>query len=179
MKILKINTIKKYKSFEDFSWHRFCNTEEFNSETNIFYGENGSGKSSICNIFKSASQNKSFSRYQPEDVKFQTDNSTFHYVNDVWDNTIQKNSMLFFDREFVDSNIQLGRNRGTQQGEQEQESGKLIIEFDSEAIKQRALKDDLAEVKEAKNIKLNEYQNNNKEILTFNLSDDERSLFFK
>lgn len=179
MTIKKISKIKEYKSFRDFSWRRFLNAENFHTKTNILYGENGSGKSSICNILKSVSQNKSFARYIPEEAELLIDNTQYKYGNQTWAGYIQQDSILFFDREFVDQNIHLGRSRGTQQGEQEQKSGKLIIEFDAEAINLRAARDKLAAIKEEKNGKLEDYQSNNRAALGFNLAEDEEKLFRK
>ncbi len=87
--------------------------------------------------------------------------------------------MLFFDKEFVEHNIHLGRDRGTQQGEQEQESGRLIIEFDGEAIRLRSVKDQLKKLQEEESKKVEEYQENNKTFLEFQLSSDEEIFFNK
>ena len=127
MTIQKIQHIKKYKSFRDYSWQPFLNNENFHEEVNILYGENGCGKTSVCNILKSVSQNKNFSRYFPEEVGLLIDDTEYKYENKLWTSSISNSSILFFDREFVDKNVHTGRDRGTQQGEQEQESGKLII----------------------------------------------------
>ncbi|MCL4354245.1 AAA family ATPase [Patescibacteria group bacterium] len=177
MKIQKIQKIQGYKSFRDYTWHTFCNAENFHPGTNLLYGENGSGKSSLCNILKSVSQNKDFIRYFPEGVKIQINNASYEYTNNKWGGLIPKDSILFFDREFVDLNIHLGRGRGTQQGEQEQKSAKLIIEFDAEAIKLRTERDRLIEVKDAKNSKLEEFQKENRTILDFRLTDGETALY--
>ena len=150
MIVKKLPIIKKYKSFQDYSWHNFFNTENFHPKTNILYGENGSGKSSVCNILKSVSQNKEFTRYYPEEAELLIDNNRYKYTNNAWDNYILRDSILFFDREFVDRNVHLGRGRGTQQGEQEQESGKLVIEFDGEAINLRTVRDKLLKIKRDK-----------------------------
>lgn len=179
MVIKKIISIKKYKSFRDYSWHRFLNAEKFHTKTNILYGENGSGKSSVCNILKSVSQNKAFVRYSPEETELLIDSTTHKYINSAWSSNIPQDSILFFDREFVDQNIHLGRSRGTQQGEQEQKSGKLIIEFDAEAINLRSIRDKLAQIKDEKNERLEEYLKSNKSVLDFNLSTDEEKLFRK
>ena len=61
MKIKKIKSIRGYKSFADFEWQRFCKNKDgqeliFQNFTAVF-GENGSGKSSICDVLKNVSQN--------------------------------------------------------------------------------------------------------------------------
>lgn len=177
MKIQKIQKIQKYKSFQNYTWHTFCNTLAFNPKSNIVYGENGSGKSSLCNILKSVSQNKNFYRYFPEFAKLQIDNTSYEYSNNNWNGLISKDSILFFDREFVDMNIHLGRDRGTQQDEQEQRSAKLIIEFDAEAIKLRAERDRLIKIKDEKYNRLEENQEENRAFLDFSLNNDEESLY--
>lgn len=179
MTIKKFPRIKKYKSFQDFSWHKFFNTENFHQKTNILYGENGSGKSSVCNLLKSVSQHKEFTRYFPEEVELLVDNNRYKYANNAWSNYIPKDSILFFDREFVDRNVHLGRGRGTQQGEQEQESGKLVIEFDVEAINLRMMRDKLAKIKEQKNEKFEDFKRNNSQVLAFELEEGEEKLFRK
>jgi len=179
MDIKKIKAIKKYKSFRDYSWHPFLNTENLHSKTNIFYGENGSGKSSICNILKSVSKEKDFVKYFPEEVELLIGNTTHKYANRTWNNTLTKGSVLFFDREFVEQNVHLGRDRGTQQGEQEQQSGNLIIEFDAEAIRLRSLRDKLIKIRDEKDAKVNEYKRENNRVLSFDLLDTDESFFRK
>lgn len=179
MDIKKIKTIKKYKSFRDYSWHPFLNTENLHPKTNIFYGENGSGKSSICNILKSVSQVKEFVKYFPDDVELKISNTDHKYENRTWTSTLPKGSVLFFDREFVEQNVHLGRDRGTQQGEQEQQSGNLIIEFDAEAIRLRSLRDKLVGIRDEKDAKVNEYRRENSRALAFDLLDNDESFFKK
>ncbi len=64
MKISKITSIKKYKSFINFRWSSFCRNNDGQESTlspfSVVFGENGSGKSTICNILKSLSQNQTF-----------------------------------------------------------------------------------------------------------------------
>ncbi len=179
MTIQKVRQIKKYKSFRDYSWQPFLNTEDFHKEVNILYGENGCGKTSVCNILKSVSQNKNFSRYFPEEAGLLIDDTEYKYENKLWTNNISSPSILFFDREFVDKNVHASRDRGTQQGEQEQESGKLIIEFDGEAIKLREVRDALARTKEERNKTLDDFKGSNAKVLSFELTDEEEALFRK
>lgn len=179
MKIKKIGVIKKYKSFQDFSWNRFFNVENFHNDVNILYGENGSGKSSICNILKNVSQNKDFIGYPPKETQLLLDNTQYKNVNGVWNSLVARELMLFFDKEFVERNIQVGRDRGTQQGEQEQESGKLIIEFDGEAIRLRSVKNQLKKLQDEESKKVEEYQESNKTFLKSQLSTDEEIFFNK
>jgi AAA15 family ATPase/GTPase len=68
MKIQKLKNIKNYKSFTNFEWQKFLNNDPFHNEMNILYGENGSGKSSICNILKNLSDNKDFGKNKPDEV---------------------------------------------------------------------------------------------------------------
>ena len=179
MKINKIKVIKEYKSFRDFSWHRFFNTENFHNDVNILYGENGSGKSSICNILKNVSRNKDFIGYSPKEAQLLLDNTQYKNANGVWNSLVARESILFFDKEFVEHNIQVGRDRGTQQGEQEQESGKLFIEFDEEAIRLRSIKNQFKKLQDEENKKVEEYQGTNKTFLEFQLSTDEEIFFNK
>ncbi|MBU2543460.1 AAA family ATPase [Patescibacteria group bacterium] len=179
MKIQKIQNIQGYKSFQNYTWHTFCNSETFHTKTNLLYGENGSGKSSLCNILKSVSQNKDFIRYSPKSVKIQIDSASYEYTSNNWISRIDKDSILFFDREFVDSNVHLGRDRGTQQDQQEQKSAKLIIEFDAEAIKLRTERDRLIQIKNVRNSKFDEYREENRSILDFNLTNEEEISYKK
>jgi len=55
------------------------------------------------------------------------DNKEYTYSNNVWDKKIDEGSILFFDKEFVDKNVQLGHDRGTLQDEQEQASEKICL----------------------------------------------------
>lgn len=70
MKIRKITAIKNYKSFSDFSWTKFCNNslckEEVLGKFTIIFGENGAGKSAICDVLKSVSQNQNFPNTSPD-----------------------------------------------------------------------------------------------------------------
>lgn len=179
MKLQKIGTITKYKSFKDYSWPRFLNADQFHQKVNIVYGENGSGKTSISNILKSVSQEKDFYRYFPEEVKIRIDNKDYKYSNKSWQDSIERGSFLFFDREFVDDNVHLGRSRGTQQNEQEQKSAKLIIEFDAGAIKLRKNRDELLKIKEERKTLLDQYQTDNQSILGFALTEEEDQYFKK
>jgi len=180
MKVRKIKTIKNYKSFLDFSWHNFFNNENFCDEVNLLFGENGSGKSSICNILKSVSQNKDFYKYAPDEACLKIDNIEYKYLKSVgWNQKLKQGSILFFDKEFVDKNVHLGHDRGTLQGEQEQESGKMIIQFDGDAINLRSVRDKLKKAKDDEEERIKQFISNNKNYLDFPLDDNDLKLFEK
>jgi len=182
MKLKSIKKVIKYKSFQDFTWQSFFNNETFHDDINILYGENGSGKSCICNILKSVSQNKDFTpKYKPEDICLLFDDGVYKYPrnSDGWDKRKNEDDILFFDREFVDKNIHLGHRRDTKQGGQEQKSGKMIIEFDSEAINLKDAREEAKSEKVKKENAIKEFCEDNRDILNFQLSDEESQLFQK
>ena len=182
MKLKAIKKIKQYKSFQDFAWHSFFNSEKFHDDVNIFFGENGSGKSSICNILKSVSQNKPFAPlHKPDEAYLLFKDGEYKYPtgSSEWDKLKNPDDILFFDREFVDKNIHLGHNRDTQQGGQEQESGKMIIEFDSEAIRLRDVRKKLKIEKDEQEKILQKFNTDNEDVLNFTLSDKEKEFFQK
>lgn len=179
MKIKFIKRIKKYKCFQDFSWHKFFNNETFSEEVNLLFGENGSGKTAICNILKSVSGIKDFWKYFPEETHLCIDNKKYSYSNNVWNEKIDEGNILFFDKEFVDKNVHLGHDRGTLQDEQEQASGKIVIEFDSEAINLRSVREKFKKVRDEAEEKLKKFSADNKSILEFYLSDEETNFFQK
>lgn len=182
MTLKSIKKIKSYKSFQDFSWTTFFNAQEFHEKVNIFYGENGAGKSSICNILKSVFQNKSFANNQiPEEIELKFDDGDYKFSksNNSWDKLKNVEDFLFFDREFVHENIHLGNTRDTQANGQEQRSGKMIIQFDSQAIKLREARETVKTSKESKDEEIKKFKNDHKNTLEFSLSENEQPLFNK
>ena len=209
MKINKIIKIKGYKSFQDFTWQPFLNNETFHDEVNIFYGENGSGKSSICNILKNilVGNNllnnkfgyKSFGKHEPKEVCIKFDigecvysriapnetgfteqaNLDRAFSGNWWDQKLTSNdSILFFDREFVAKNVHEYERKTTKEG-QEQQSGKLIIEFDAEAINLRDGRDKAKISKEEDEQKIKDFNEANKDLLAFTLNEQEKIFFQK
>lgn len=180
MKLKAIKKIKSYKSFQDFSWVSFFNSQEFHDTANIFYGENGAGKSSLCNILKSVCSKKSFAYNQiPDEICLKFDDGDYEFPNgsSVWEKTKDIDDFLFFDREFVHDNIHLGNTRDTQANGQEQKSGKMIIEFDSKAIKLREARQTTKQAKSDKYEDIKKFKEDHKDALDFSLSDDEKTLF--
>jgi len=182
MKLKAIRLIKGYKSFQDFSWQPFFNNTEFHDDVNILYGENGSGKSAVCNILKNLSQNKELaSQHKPKEVRLSFDDGEYQYQAGAnkWDRSKDREDILFFDREFVDENVHLGHERGTHQDQQEQKSGRMIIEFDSKAIKLREALQSAKVARDEQEENLQNFKTANKVVLKFPLSDTELGLFQK
>ena len=182
MKIKKITTIKGYKSFVDFSWDRFCkNSKQGNiqelGDFSIIFGENGSGKSSICEILKSVSQNQDFRKVRSANIELEIvegDEITIcQYKDYQWTKNTDKKSILFFDSDFINLNIHTHgvRARALDKGAHTQESGKLIISLDAKANNLEQ------QVKDA-DIRLREFKRDNNHILKSEISAWDR-LFFQ
>lgn len=147
MKVLKISSIKGYKSFSDFSWSKYCKKQNKDgvcieptmSGFSVFFGENGSGKSSVCDILKNLSGNKDDLIAKPESVEILIeDNSqeaTHSFSSGNWNAAIPSSSILFFDVDFINSNVHTNgvRSSNLQSGAHTQKSGKLIIDLDQKA----------------------------------------------
>lgn len=156
------------------------NNEEFSPDINIIYGENGSGKTTLCNILKSVSGIYEFEKNIPKEISIEIDGNEHFYPSDgAWNSSIDKDSIFIFDKEFVDKNVHLGHIRGRKQGEHEQESGKLIIEFDQKAIELKSKRDEQKELHDKQILTKNEFNDKYKEILSFKLTDQETSFFCK
>ncbi len=179
MILKKIKSIKTYKSFTDFSWTKFCkdsaNNEKVLDKFSVIFGENGSGKSSVCEVVKSFSQTQDFQSNKPSfvelEVKDGTVNKNFKYENDTWTGQAGKNSFLFFDVDFINANVHTHgvRSSNLHQGAHTQNAGKLIIDLDQEA---NNLKKIVKEKKEG----LDFFEKSSAGTLGLKFSDDEKEL---
>ncbi|MDR2773115.1 MAG: AAA family ATPase [Elusimicrobiota bacterium] len=176
MKIKKIRAIKNYKSFLDFSWSKFCKNasrQEVLGKFSIVFGENGAGKSAICNALKSVSQNQDFPNPPPTLVEIElNDDKTYKYENEKWTYQVNKNSFLFFDVDFISANVHTHgvRSSNLQQGAHTQKAGKLIIDLDEQA-------NTLKEVVKAKEEELEALQTSYADILKKQFTDKENEFF--
>ncbi len=150
MKIRKIKNIKGYKSFTDFQWVEFCKNkdgqEAILQNFSVVFGENGSGKSSLCDVLKNLSQIKDFENDTPTSAEIEindgTNNQDYKYENNAWTpNQLDKKSILFFDVDFINANVHTHgvRSNNLQQGAHTQKAGKLIIDLDEQADKLKTL----------------------------------------
>ncbi|MBD3386418.1 AAA family ATPase [candidate division KSB1 bacterium] len=184
----KITEIKNYKSYNHFKWDEFEKYEKYDKKTggkkevaaefdngfNVIFGENGSGKSAIVQVLKSLSQNGEFIDSSPEKVALQFKDTVYTFENDQWlDNKrLDNTDIVFFDTEFISTNVHTNGCRETaiNKGAHTQNSGKLLIEFDGEALR---LKNEYEIAETA----FHEYKKNNKADLEFKLTDDELIIF--
>jgi len=150
MQIRKIKSIKGYKSFMDFQWLEFCKNkvgqEVDLQKFSVVFGENGSGKSSLCDILKNVSQVEDFENDTPTlaeiEINDGTSNQDYKYENSAWTpNKLDKKSVLFFDVDFINANVHTHgvRSNNLQQGAHTQKAGKLIIDLDEQADKLKSL----------------------------------------
>ncbi|MDE0519924.1 MAG: hypothetical protein OXH71_04435, partial [Candidatus Dadabacteria bacterium] len=76
MKIKKIAAIRNYKSFLDFSWDKFCKNADGKEQSlqkfSIVFGDNGTGKTTICDVLKSVSGKQDFPSNSPKMVEIET-----------------------------------------------------------------------------------------------------------
>ncbi|HRY62176.1 MAG TPA: AAA family ATPase [Candidatus Paceibacterota bacterium] len=201
MQVCKINAIKGYKSFADFEWAKFCkyrlvdkknNVDELKEQVfakfDVIFGENGSGKSSTCDILKSVSQNQDFQITPPTLAELEicdgANNQTYKYENNSWSGQVDKNSFLFFDVDFINDNIHTHgiRSSNLQQGAHTQKAGKLIIDLDKKAnelkIATQGKKDELEKLQNAfANILAKPFNEKDKEFFqTYKNADNQAKL---
>lgn len=178
MKIRKIQSIKNYKSFSDFSWNKFCkdcsNNEQVLSNYSVIFGENGAGKSAVCDILKSLSQIEDFQNTSPDLAEIEIKNGSnqvYKFENGNWTpNQLNKNSFLFFDIDFISANVHTHGERSNQQGRHSQNSGKMIIDLDDKANQLKIV------VKEKKEESDN-FDKINVDILNKIFTDKDKGLF--
>lgn len=146
MKVIRFNSIKNYKSFGDFSWTKFCKRQDKQgncvvpqmTKFSVFFGENGSGKSSLCDILKNLSVHKDF-QTSPESAEVAVEDNgvedVLSFASGKWDKSLPSTSTLFFDIDFINSNVHTNgvRSNNLQSGAHTQNSGKLIIDLDQNA----------------------------------------------
>jgi viroplasmin and RNaseH domain-containing protein len=107
------------------------------SNYSVIFGENGAGKSAICDILKSLSQIQYFQNTSPDlaEIEIKNGSNQVHkFENGSWTpNQLNKNSFLFFDVDFISANVHTHGERSNQQGRHSQNSGKMIIDLDEKA----------------------------------------------
>ena len=182
MKLEEIQKIKGYKSFSDFSWVNFLEDKTFHNNMNIFYGENGSGKSAICNILKSMSEDEPFENSKkPEEVNLKFFDEEYEYSgkSNKWNKKKKDNDFIVFDSDFISKNIHQNHKRGSKQGEQEQESGDLVIAVDQKAIELRENSQDAKALKEDIESQIEEFKEEKSDLLNFELNENEEKFYLE
>ncbi len=187
MRIKRFVSVKKFKSFIDFEWSKFCRfmgkdaagaqqlqVEQFGRVSAVF-GENGSGKSTLCGILKSLSQYDEFGTTKPETAEVEAEkggNDIIHkFENGAWTNErLDRGDILFFDVDFINGNVHTHGNRGNQQGQHSQNAGQLIIDLDAEAHRLKA-------VKERCDGEVTDFKKMNDRALKLDVSDADKTYF--
>jgi wobble nucleotide-excising tRNase len=176
MKIKRISSIKNYKSYTNYQWATFCvgsnrQVKDF-EKFNLVFGENGSGKSSICEIFKSVnSGNILDGATRDTEIELGLKNGVITYSNNTWDAT-NSTKLFFFDSNYIHKNVHTNGDRSNRAGEHAQNSGKIIVEFNEIAIFH---KENLIKLKE----ELEAFKRQNRNVLDYQMSFNERKYFPK
>ena len=170
MQIKSIKEIKKYKSFIHYKWNDFFKNSF--ADNNLIFGENGSGKSAIVKIFKDLSNYKSFEKIFPDSVTIKINTQEYKFLNKTWNQEISNKSILFFDTDFIKENIHIANERRSGQNEQEQKSGKLIIEFDKKAIELNKKQIEAKSKLEEKKKEIKNFEKEHRNILAFVLPEE-------
>lgn len=180
MRVHKIKTLKGYKSFADFKWQKYClcsdRQESVLQKFTIVFGENGAGKSALCDVLKSVSKNQDFQKTRPTlaEIEFKDGHNklTHKYENSNWTNQVDKNAFLFFDVDFINANVHTHGeiSSNLQQGAHTQKAGKLIIDLDEQA-------NNLKEAIKAKKDELEALQNSCADVLGQQFTDKDKEFF--
>ena len=152
LRLYKIEKIEQYKSFRSFEWDTFCKNKDGNPQClgrlAIIFGENGTGKTALCDILKSIASYSEFQNSPPTSVQLELKNEeknkkiSYIYKGDAWrknENICAENDIpahrpfLFFDADFINTNVHTHGTRGNKQGEHSQNAGQLIISLDKKA----------------------------------------------
>lgn len=161
MKVQEIKLIEKYKNFKSLN----PNNLEFHDNLNLFFGENGNGKSSIVDIFKNISKNKDFET-SPEKVKLKIDENEYGFVNNYWNQCIDTSQFIFFDDNFISKNIHTNKERNNNIDGPAQNSSHFLISIDEEAIRLRELEVLKKREKKRFSDEIKEFEKTNKHLLS-------------
>jgi energy-coupling factor transporter ATP-binding protein EcfA2 len=109
-KIKKLVQIKKFNSFEEFEWDKISINDSFNYY-NLIFGENGSGKSSIVQIFKTLNGSQVKKSQKNANIKIKTDSGDAELINSQWNSSSLNNKFIFFDSDYVKDNVHIHGKR--------------------------------------------------------------------
>lgn len=134
--MLKINKIRNIGSFKYFVWNRINvqQQSEFD-ETNILFGENGAGKTTIVNIFKSINNNdatleKNWDLENTDrEIEIELEASQLISFDETnhWSNNSLKEKFVFFDRSFIDRYVHSGLSKVIRTHKHDKETGQLVL----------------------------------------------------
>lgn len=131
--IKKVNRIKNVGSFWLFNWDDVNPAKDNNfKKYNIFYGENGAGKSILVSIFKSLNSMSNDLRKhwdkenEDREIQIELENANIAFQENAgWDNSVLEKRFIFFDRDFISDNVHSGtKGRNV---EHDKKTGEIIV----------------------------------------------------
>lgn len=173
-----IAAIRGYKSFADYSWTKLHQRKDkagnpidtsLSPKFNLFFGENGAGKSAVVRILKSLSGQRDFGKSIPAYVRLDLDTGAREFGGTAWNSLLGPTDIVFFDSQFVNQNVHTHLSRKGTQGEHKQNSGRLLIEFDSQAIALRKRRDETK-------VTVSQFREKHTGKLSFSLTEIEREI---
>lgn len=143
--IKRIEVIKNFPPYYNYKSSDYGDERNDFTNINLFYGENGAGKSSLTSLFKHC-----LGLEVSDKTKQKLEQSTYRLLlsdgTNICDNEQIpqiKHSLLVFDTDFINNNIHSNGSRSNQKNQHAQNSGKLLISLDTKAISLRSEKDQL------------------------------------
>ncbi len=169
MKIKKLSKLNNAFSYSFFDWDKVnqinFNDKDGNLKTrdgafvknNIFFAENGNGKSKLVNVFKSLNENKNnIEKHRDlatdvQEIEVILDDDSEINFSTGWSTDSLKDKFIFFDKHFIDGLVHSTGPNNIDTPQRRQQRGRNIVylgnfaEYNSEIDRVNTLKDTILE----------------------------------